>query len=128
MFRPTEFSYEIEVLVDTFIIRWGVRHDVAKKLARCSPEIQWQVISSKAPRRVHNPNGFVMGRIARAINTFRDLPLSHGCSAGSSDQPIRDASNPKKGHKSRQNSPVRSSARVILIQAKSLDMVEVSES
>ena len=100
MFRPSEFSIEIEAVVDTFIIRWGVRHDVAKKLARCSPEIQLQIISSKAPRRVHNPNGFVIGRIARAISTFRDLPLSHGCSAGSSDQPIRDASNPKKGHKS----------------------------
>ena len=75
MFRPSDFSIEIESLVDTFIIRWGVSHDVASKLVNCSPEVQWQVITLKALRKVHNPNGFVMSRITKAIRTFHDSPV-----------------------------------------------------
>ena len=75
MFRPSDLSFEIEYLVDTFIIRWGVSHDVASKLVNCSPEVQWQVITLKAPRKVHHPNGFVMSRIAKAIRTFLDSPV-----------------------------------------------------
>ena len=75
MFRPSDFSFEIKSLVDTFIIRWGVSHDVASKLVKCSPEVQWQVITSKARRKVHHPNGFVMSRITKAIRTSHDLPV-----------------------------------------------------
>ena len=75
MFRPSDFSIEIRSLVDTFIIRWGVSHDVASKLVNFSPEVQWQVITLKAPRKVHHPNGFVMSRIVKAIRTFRDSPM-----------------------------------------------------
>ena len=75
MFRPSNFSVEIESLVNIFIIRWGVSHDVASKLVNCSSEVQWQVITLKALRKVHHPNGFVMSRIIEAIRTFHDSPV-----------------------------------------------------
>ena len=66
MYRPSEFSRELESFVDTFITRWDINHGVASKLIRCSPEVQWEIIASKPPRKVYNPNGLVMNRIAKA--------------------------------------------------------------
>ena len=72
-------------LLETFNIRWDVHRDVAKELLRFPPETQWQVISVKVPRHVHNPNGFVISRIVKANNRFRFSSASHGCSVGPAD-------------------------------------------
>ena len=73
MFSPSEIAAEIRVFVDTFIIRWNINQDVANKLLRSHPEVQWRVISNQVPRCVHNPNGFVMSRIIKATNSRSDL-------------------------------------------------------
>ena len=46
MLSPDDLAYEIGVLVETFNIRWDLHRDVAKQLRRCSPDIQWEVISN----------------------------------------------------------------------------------
>ena len=63
---PGGYHAEINTLVDTFIFRYKLSHEVAAKLVKCSLGIQWQVISPRAPKVVHKPNGFVMGRILKA--------------------------------------------------------------
>ena len=129
MNRPSEFSREFESLMDTFIIRWDINHAVASKLMRCSPEVQWEVIASKPPRKVYNPNGFVMSRIAKAKRMFSDPPQLCGSNVGSADHHIRGAPVSGDATQYRMNSPVQAPfAPVTLVQARPSEVVEVSES
>ena len=76
---PGGYPAEINTLVDTFIFRYKLSHEVAAKLVKCSLGIQWQVISPRAPKVVHKPNGFVMGRIIRAMKSSLEAPPSQLC-------------------------------------------------
>ena len=127
MFRPSELSVEIGVLVETFNIRWNVHRDVAKKLLRSPPEVQWQVISVKVPRYVYNPNGFVISCIIKANNRFRDRSASHGCSAGLTVLcPEEPSSN--TAHENRDSPCTRHLSQVSMHKSKTSDVVAVSES
>ena len=81
-----EYPAEICSLVDSFIVQHKLNQDVADKLGRCPPGIQWQVISPKPPKVVRKPNGFVMGRIIRATNP-PPAALSRSCRPA----PVKDA-------------------------------------
>ena len=74
MFRSSAVTHELDSLVDTFITRWDISHDVASKLVRCPPDVQWQVISRRPPWYLRNPNGLVMSRISEAKTTFYGPP------------------------------------------------------
>ena len=124
MFRFSELSAEISVFVETFNIRWNVHRDVAKKLLRCPPEVQWQVISVKVPRYVHNPNGFVIRRIVMANNRFRESSASHGVSVGSTVICPKEHSS-KTTHEDRDSPCTRSRSQVSIHKSKTSDVVDV---
>ena len=86
MSLPGEYPAEISSLVDTFIVQYKLNQEVADKLGKCPPGIQWQVISPRPPKIVHKPNGFVMGRIIRATNP-PPAALSRSCRLA----PVKDA-------------------------------------
>ena len=79
MSLPGEYPAEISSLVDTFIVEYKLNQDVADKLGKCPPGIQWQVISPRPPKIVHKPNGFVMGRIIRATKPSPAVSFSQSC-------------------------------------------------
>ena len=81
-----EYPAEIGALVDSFIVQYKLNQEVADKLGRCPPGIQWQVISPKPPKVVRKPNGFVMGRIIRATSP-PPVALSRSCRPA----PVKDA-------------------------------------
>ena len=78
---PGGYPAEIKTLVDTFVFRYKLSHEVAAKLVKCSLGIQWHVISPRAPKVVHKPNGFVMGRILGAMRSSLEAPPSQLCSS-----------------------------------------------
>ena len=126
MFNPSEIAAEIKVLVDTFIIRWNINQDVANKLLRSHPEVQWRVISNQVPRCVHNPNGFVMSRIIKATNSRSDLPSASEDVVHGAMQP--DDSSAKSGHANRSRSRSRTLSQASSRKQKSSEVVEVAES
>ena len=126
MFSPSELAAEISVLVETFIIRWNIDRDVANKLLRSPPEMQWKVISNQVPRYVHNPNGFVLNRIVKATNRCLDLPPS-GEGIGQADlQP--DEPSAKTGYANRSRSRPRIVSQAFYRKHKFSEVVEVSDS
>ena len=126
MFSPSEIAAEIRVLVDTFIIRWNINQDVANKLLRSHPEVQWRVISNQVPRCVHNPNGFVMSRIIKATNSRSDLPSASEDVVHGAMRP--DDSSAKSGHANRSRSRPRTLSQASSRKQKSSVVVEVAES
>ena len=74
-----DYPADIGSLVDSFIVQYKLNQEVADKLSRCPPGIQWQVISPRPPKIVHKPNGFVMGRIIRATKPSPAASLSQSC-------------------------------------------------
>ena len=74
MLSPGDLAYEIGVLVETLNVRWDLHRDVANQLRRCSPVIQWEVISNRMPLIVRNPNAFVISRIRKANYSRSELP------------------------------------------------------
>ena len=126
MFSPSEIAAEIRVLVDTFIIRWNINQDVANKLLRSHPEVQWRVISNQVPRCVHNPNGFVMSRIIKATHRRSDLPSASEDVVHGAMQP--DDSSAKSGHANRSRSSPWTLFEAFSSKQKSSEVVEVAES
>ena len=70
---PGGYPAEINTLVDTFIFRYKLSHEVAAKLVKCSPGIQWQVISPRAPK-------VVLPLLLRSSHTSaQNERFEHGC-------------------------------------------------
>ena len=78
---PTSGEYPADIgsLVDSFIVQYKLNHEVANKLGKCPPEVQWQVIAPSPPKVVYKPNGFVMGRIVKALRLHSVAPLPQSC-------------------------------------------------
>ena len=70
------YPTDIGGLVASFIARHKLNRDVANRLGMCPPFIQWLVIAPSPPRTVWKPNGFVMGRILRALRAHSDYLAS----------------------------------------------------
>ena len=104
MFLPGEYPAEISSLVGTFIVQYKLKQEVADKLGKCPPGIQWHVISPRPPKVVYKPNGFVMGRIIRATKPSPAAPLSQSgrpapekaAVAGGLSNPVLVVGNKKK--------------------------------
>ena len=123
MLNPDDIAYEIGVLVETFNVRWDLHREVANQLWRCSPVIQWEVISKRMPMVVRNPNAFVISRIKKANCSRSEFPAprDNGEVAGPEE------SCPRVGHPNRSISRSRSRSQASSRKQKS-DFVNVSES